>query len=284
MQFLVFFFFQAEDGIRDRTVTGVQTCALPISELLLGRRRPPQAVPSPLHLLERAAQGGLGGSQRLTASLQRDLELGQLGVHVVVGLQAQPPGLLAGLGQDPVGFGFRSLHHLFAGGHAELLLLCLLHDPLRVAAGLGQELLTILHHPPGLLDLLGQGLPHLGHQLQDLLPVQQGRRGERHGLRFPDPVLHLLQAGRKVHYREPPSFSASRSATTAGTSPETSPPYLATSLTRDEDRNDQFGAVVMNRVSTPDRLRFIWAIWISYSKSVTARRPLTMTLEPRSLA
>src|SRR5699024_11274779 len=27
----VFFFFQAEDGIRDRNVTGVQTCALPIS-------------------------------------------------------------------------------------------------------------------------------------------------------------------------------------------------------------------------------------------------------------
>src|SRR5207245_8706520 len=26
------FFFQAEDGIRDATVTGVQTCALPISE------------------------------------------------------------------------------------------------------------------------------------------------------------------------------------------------------------------------------------------------------------
>src|SRR2546430_5039594 len=28
-----FFFFQAEDGIRDLTVTGVQTCALPISLL-----------------------------------------------------------------------------------------------------------------------------------------------------------------------------------------------------------------------------------------------------------
>src|SRR5437773_1306809 len=27
---LFFFFFQAEDGIRDRDVTGVQTCALPI--------------------------------------------------------------------------------------------------------------------------------------------------------------------------------------------------------------------------------------------------------------
>src|SRR5437868_15532542 len=28
-----FFFFQAEDGIRDRNVTGVQTCALPILPL-----------------------------------------------------------------------------------------------------------------------------------------------------------------------------------------------------------------------------------------------------------
>src|SRR5438309_10922018 len=28
---MFFFFFQAEDGIRDGTVTGVQTCALPIS-------------------------------------------------------------------------------------------------------------------------------------------------------------------------------------------------------------------------------------------------------------
>src|SRR2546430_14980911 len=31
MGMLSFFFFQAEDGIRDLTVTGVQTCALPIS-------------------------------------------------------------------------------------------------------------------------------------------------------------------------------------------------------------------------------------------------------------
>src|SRR5205823_10806643 len=29
----LFFFFQAEDGIRDKLVTGVQTCALPIYRL-----------------------------------------------------------------------------------------------------------------------------------------------------------------------------------------------------------------------------------------------------------
>src|SRR5699024_11903298 len=44
---MCFFFFQAEDGIRDRNVTGVQTCALPIFGLLwlLGRRRPPATAP-----------------------------------------------------------------------------------------------------------------------------------------------------------------------------------------------------------------------------------------------
>src|SRR5438094_8568706 len=44
MLLCIFFFFQAEDGIRDRTVTGVQTCALPICEWL----HPPIALQAPL--------------------------------------------------------------------------------------------------------------------------------------------------------------------------------------------------------------------------------------------
>src|SRR5256886_7123221 len=48
-QRIIFFFFQAEDGIRDLTVTGVQTCALPICALsgfaeLLRQRRVELAV------------------------------------------------------------------------------------------------------------------------------------------------------------------------------------------------------------------------------------------------
>src|SRR5699024_11234614 len=35
---LFLFFFQAEDGIRDRNVTGVQTCALPIFPVVRDRR------------------------------------------------------------------------------------------------------------------------------------------------------------------------------------------------------------------------------------------------------
>src|SRR5579862_1026163 len=51
MSFL-FFFFQAEDGIRDGTVTGVQTCALPISpgttpsSIFPHDWRPPQTAPA----------------------------------------------------------------------------------------------------------------------------------------------------------------------------------------------------------------------------------------------
>src|SRR5699024_11323808 len=44
---LVFFFFEAEDGIRGRNVTGVQTCALPISSPRRLCRRDSCAVGTP---------------------------------------------------------------------------------------------------------------------------------------------------------------------------------------------------------------------------------------------
>src|SRR2546430_10355260 len=67
---LLFFFFQAEDGIRDLTVTGVQTCALPISPRRRagGRRaaRPDSRANDPAGGATRkdAAVGG-GGVARL---------------------------------------------------------------------------------------------------------------------------------------------------------------------------------------------------------------------------
>src|SRR3989440_7765416 len=47
---LAFFFFQAEDGIRDLIVTGVQTCALPIFER--GQRARDAAAPARKVLVE----------------------------------------------------------------------------------------------------------------------------------------------------------------------------------------------------------------------------------------
>src|SRR5437868_13309539 len=60
------FFFQAEDGIRDRNVTGVQTCALPISDHLvlvlggpaLGRLDQLRPVPHPPAVPEHPVEPG----------------------------------------------------------------------------------------------------------------------------------------------------------------------------------------------------------------------------------
>src|SRR6266487_6320972 len=52
MDVVFFFFFQAEDGIRDGRVTGVQTCALPISAV----RRPRRAEHQPVAVGEREAE------------------------------------------------------------------------------------------------------------------------------------------------------------------------------------------------------------------------------------
>src|SRR6267154_3246732 len=49
MRIWVFFFFQAEDGIRDGRVTGVQTCALPISCEFAALAEAPRFEPQEMH-------------------------------------------------------------------------------------------------------------------------------------------------------------------------------------------------------------------------------------------
>src|SRR5699024_11793973 len=60
-----FFFFQAEDGIRDRNVTGVQTCALPIS---------PVGIDSPDSVIQRISLT-LGVACCFSLSLARERNL-----------------------------------------------------------------------------------------------------------------------------------------------------------------------------------------------------------------
>src|SRR5688572_32459094 len=66
--FFFFFFFQAEDGIRDLTVTGVQTCALPICGFEVRGRPtgPTVSCAGPLHARGGCPQRALcrGGSGR----------------------------------------------------------------------------------------------------------------------------------------------------------------------------------------------------------------------------
>src|SRR2546425_10200451 len=57
----LFFFFQAEDGIRDKLVTGVQTCALPISAR--SRRGPRRPDDSPARRAAATAGGEAARTQ-----------------------------------------------------------------------------------------------------------------------------------------------------------------------------------------------------------------------------
>src|SRR2546430_12969558 len=63
-----FFFFQAEDGIRDLTVTGVQTCALPISSIL---RDSTGTLLNPFHNYSAVRYAGISSLPPLNAAKLR---------------------------------------------------------------------------------------------------------------------------------------------------------------------------------------------------------------------
>src|SRR5699024_11697045 len=77
--FIIIFFFQAEDGIRDRNVTGVQTCALPILwdtlndtmteiEVASGRGDEMTGVPTGFHDLDELTHGLHPGQRVVVAA------------------------------------------------------------------------------------------------------------------------------------------------------------------------------------------------------------------------
>src|SRR6185369_4218863 len=81
------------------------------------------------------------------------------------------------------------------------------------------------------------------------------------------------------------TFARNASATRGCTRSRTSPPYRATSRTRLALMYVVSRDGIMNTVSRRGlRWRFMSAIWYSYSKSLTARRPRISRLAPTSRA
>src|SRR2546426_4316887 len=78
---IFFFFFQAEDGIRDYKVTGVQTCALPISPDAFAGPSSPRSPLRPRSIAPRNITRGISRSAvRLPAiseKLAPSLEIGE---------------------------------------------------------------------------------------------------------------------------------------------------------------------------------------------------------------
>src|SRR6266508_4888537 len=98
---MFFFFFQAEDGIRDGHVTGVQTCALPIS-WRCRRSTPPCRTPHPTWNGS-PSWGSPGGSAtrwsappRRSAAREDELEGVDRGAVQVGAVLDRPPGVVEG--------------------------------------------------------------------------------------------------------------------------------------------------------------------------------------------
>src|SRR3989441_12512701 len=85
-----FFFFQAEDGIRDKLVTGVQTCALPISR----QPRAWHADSKPLNVRSHREGRSAAAAARGVGILEREPGLLEVALvvqrHAVQVLRAEP--------------------------------------------------------------------------------------------------------------------------------------------------------------------------------------------------
>src|SRR6267143_5184572 len=95
----VVFFFQAEDGIRDGTVTGVQTCALPILDAALAQ-------------IERAFGKGsiMKLGQREAVEIE-SISTGSLGLDIALGIGGLPKGRVVEIyGPESSGKTTLSLH------------------------------------------------------------------------------------------------------------------------------------------------------------------------------
>src|SRR5689334_24356769 len=68
---LRFFFFQAEDGIRDGTVTGVQTCALPIWLSSCSDGSAPAPAPHPKPASDNTQPGASSAAPAMTPAWQQ---------------------------------------------------------------------------------------------------------------------------------------------------------------------------------------------------------------------
>src|SRR3989454_7025033 len=90
----VFFFFQAEDGIRDYKVTGVQTCALPISAAVWLVRRGDGERVVYFGRLQARRRGSCAAGRRQSGLPRRDL----LQQPVLAGPRPPAPG-----GREPPG-------------------------------------------------------------------------------------------------------------------------------------------------------------------------------------
>src|SRR5262245_14938856 len=138
-----------------------------------------------LGVAERHRRGADGeplppGTHGLLQLVEQDLEAAEPLVEEVLGLVAEATSVSLGGLHDLAGallgrpYDLRALDHPL-GAHPRRL-----EQLVGLPPGLGDELLALLQHPAGLPQLVRQSLQRLFEQLDDLVPVDPGRRRQWH--------------------------------------------------------------------------------------------------------
>ena len=137
--------------------------------------------------------------QPLAAALDRseellevDLERRQDRVGPVLHLEPRLPRLPPRLVDDVLRLALGDLDDLRLRRLANGLLARLAQEPVGLALGLGQHLLTLLDDPAGLLDLFRDRRAHLVEDVVDLLAVDPDLVGQGHGLGVVNEVVELV--------------------------------------------------------------------------------------------
>jgi hypothetical protein len=111
---------------------------------------------------------------------EHDLEVGELGVDVVVGLGALGLHLGAGLGQDPVGLVLGAPHDLGVGDQRAALVVGTADDLVGLGLRVGDHLLVVGDHRLGVGQLGGQCFAELAEHADQLGPVDHAGGRHRH--------------------------------------------------------------------------------------------------------
>lgn len=130
---------------------------------------------------------------------EHDLEVGELGVDVVVGLGADLLGLLAGLGEDPVGLRLGTAGDLGVGDQGAALGVRALDDPVGFLAGLRDHLLAVADQFLRLGEGTGQLRAQLFQHREQFGAVDHARGRHGHGAGAGDHRGDLVELVLHVH-------------------------------------------------------------------------------------
>ena len=136
---------------------------------------------------------------RLERLVQRDLEVGQLGVDVVVGLAAHALGLGVRIGADGVGLGLGGAVDLVLGHELAGVLAGSGDDLGRLGVGCVDDLLAAGEEVVGLGERVGQHRSCVVEQVEDVRAVDHARGRHRHRSCVLDDAGELVELVVDVH-------------------------------------------------------------------------------------